>query len=49
MPSWSGEHRYGKSLEQQKRDRDQRYRDERAEAATEYMADAAMDGCDCDD
>jgi len=49
MPSWSSDRRFGKSLDEQKRDRDQRYRDARAEASTEYLADIASDGPDCDD
>jgi hypothetical protein len=55
MPSWRPQRTWGKSLEQQQRDRDQRYRDARAEAATEYQADIASDGhgncdgdCECD-
>jgi hypothetical protein len=47
MPSASN--RWGKSIEEQKRDRDQRYRDERAEAAREYLADSATDGPDRED
>ena len=35
MPSWSSDRRFGKSLDEQKRNRDQRYRDVRAEASTE--------------
>lgn len=42
MPSW-------KSIEEQKRDRDQRSRDERSEASREYLADIATDGPDCED
>jgi len=49
VPSWSSDRRFGKSLDEQKRDRDQRYRDARAEASTEYLADIASDGPDCDD
>jgi hypothetical protein len=49
MPSWSSDRRFGKNLDEQKRDRDQRYRDARAEAATEYLADIASDGPDCGD
>jgi len=49
MPSWSSDRSFGKSLDEQKRDRDQRYRDARAEASTEYLADIASDGPDCDD
>ena len=37
-----------KSLEEQKRDREQRARDVRAEASREYLADIASDGGDCD-
>ena len=47
MPSANS--RWGKSIEEQKRDRDQRSRDERAEAAREYLADVATDGPDCED
>lgn len=39
MASWTPQRTWGKSLEQQQRDRDQRYRDSRAEAASEYLAD----------
>jgi hypothetical protein len=49
MPGWGSERRFGKSLDEQKRDRDQRYRDERAEAAKDYLADIAGDGPDHDD
>ena len=49
MPSWSSDRRVGKSVEEQKRDRDQRYRDARAEASAEYLADIASDGPDSDD
>ena len=49
MPSWSGDGRFGKNLDEQKRDRDQRNRDARAEASTEYLADIASDGPDCED
>ena len=49
MPSWSPDNRFGKSIEEQKRDRDQRSRDERAEASREYLADIATDGPDCED
>lgn len=45
----SANSRWGKSIEEQKRDRDQRSRDERAEAAREYLADIATDGPDCED
>lgn len=49
MPSWRPQRTWGKSVEQQQRDRDQRYRDARAEAATEYQADIASNGHgDCD-
>lgn len=44
MPSWSSDSRFGKSLAEQKRDRDQRYWDARAEASKEYLADVASDG-----
>ena len=44
VASWIRPHTWGKSLEQQQRDRDQRYRDARAETATEYLADIAGDG-----
>jgi len=49
MPSWSSDRRFGKSLDEQKRDRDQRYRDARSEASAEYLADIASDGPDCDE
>ena len=49
MPSWSSDRRFGKSLDEQKRDRDQRYRDTRADASTENLADIASDGSDCDE
>jgi len=49
MPSWSSDRRFGKNLDEQKRDRDQRYRDARAEASTEYLADIASEGPDCGD
>ena len=49
MPSWSSDSRFGKNLDEQKRDRDQRYRDAHAEASTEYLADIASDGPDCED
>jgi hypothetical protein len=49
MPSWSSDRRFGKSLDEQKRDRDQRYRDGQAEASREYLADIASDGPDCED
>lgn len=50
MPSWKTPRRWGKSVEQQQRDRDQRYRDARGEASAEYLADIASDGCEpCDD
>ena len=49
MPSWSSDSRIGKSLDEQKRDRDQRYRDARAEASKEYLADIASDGPDCEE
>jgi len=45
MPSWKNPSRQGKSVEQQQRDRDQRYRDARAEASSEYLADIAGDDC----
>jgi hypothetical protein len=52
---WQPQRTWGKSLEQQQRDRDDRYRDARAEAATEHQADIASDGhgncdgdCECD-
>ena len=43
MPSWirGG---FGKSLDEQKRDRDQRYRVARVEASTKYLADIASEG-----
>jgi hypothetical protein len=49
MPSWSSDRRFGKNLDEQKRDRDQRYRDARADASTEYLADIASEGPDCED
>ena len=49
MPSWSSDSRFGKSLDEQKRDRDQRYRDARAEASKDYLADIASDGPDCEE
>ena len=50
MPSWKNPSTWGKSVEQQRRDRDQQYRDARAEARTEYLADIAGDGGgDCED
>ena len=49
MPSWSSDRRFSKSLDEQKWDRDQRYRDARAEAPTEYLADIASDGPACED
>lgn len=48
MPSWSSDRRFGKSLDEQKRDRDQRCRYANAEASREYLADIASDGHDCD-
>lgn len=48
MPSWSSDRGF-KSSEERKRDRDQRARDERAEASREYLADIAMDGPACED
>ena len=47
MPS--SDRRLGKSSDERKRERDQRVRDERAEASREYLADIAMNGTDCDD
>lgn len=49
MGSWNRPRTWGKSLEQQQRDRDQRYRDARAEASTEYLADIAAEGGDEED
>ena len=50
MPSWKSSRTWGKSLEQQERDRNQRYRDARAEASSEYLADIASDGDgECDE
>lgn len=37
-----------KSSEEQRRDREQRARDVRAEASREYLADIAGDGGECD-
>ena len=48
MPSRSIDRRFGKTLDEQKRDRDQPYRDARAEASTDYLADIASDGLDCE-
>ena len=48
-PCWSSDRRFGKSLDEQKRHRDQRSRDARAEASTEYLADIASGGPDCED
>ncbi|MFM8598238.1 MAG: hypothetical protein ACKOB8_04435 [Mycobacterium sp.] len=44
MPSWSRPSKWGKSIDQQRRDRDQRHRDAVAEASGEYLADIAGDG-----
>jgi len=49
MPSWSSDSRFGKFLDEQKKDRDQRCRDARAEASKEYLADIASDGPDRED
>ena len=49
MPSWSSDRRFGKSVDERKRDRDQRARDATAEVSREYLADIASDGPDCDD
>jgi len=49
MPSRSTDRRFGKNLDEQKRDRDQRYRDAHAEASTEYLADIASDRPNCAD
>ncbi len=38
-----------KSSEERKREREQRARDERAEASREYLADIAINGSGCDD
>ena len=42
--------RWGKTTEERQRERDQRWRDEQAEARRGYLADIAMDGPDgeCD-
>lgn len=49
MARWGSDRRFGKSLDEQKRDRDQRARDAQAEASREYLADIASDGPDYDD
>ena len=49
MARWSSDGRSGKSVDEQRRDREQRYRDERAEASREYLADIASDGPDTED
>lgn len=49
MPSWKSPSRWGKSVDEQQRDRDQRVRDANAEASREYLADIAGDGCDAGD
>jgi hypothetical protein len=49
VPGWGDERRGWRSVEEQKRDRDQRYRDERAEAAKDYLADIAGEGPDFED
>ena len=45
MASWNSPGRWGKSIDERRREREQRYRDERAEASREYLADIAGDGC----
>lgn len=49
MASSSSDRRRGKSSEEMKREREQRSRDERAEASREYLADIAINGSGCDD
>ena len=49
MASWNRARTWGRSLEQQQRDREQRYRDARAEASAEHLADIADDGYECGD
>lgn len=46
MPSRSSDRRPGKTLDEQKRDRDQRYRDARTDASKEYVAYIASGGPD---
>ena len=48
MPSRSSDRGF-KSSEERQREREQRVRDERAEASREYLADIAVNGPDCDD
>lgn len=48
MANSSSDRRRGKSSEETKRERDQRSRDERAEASREYLADIAINGSGCD-
>lgn len=48
MASWIRPQTWGKSLEQQQQDREQRWRDARAEARAEYLADMS-DGYESDD
>ena len=45
MSGWRSTNRWGSSIEDRRRERDQRRRDERAEASREYLADIAMNGC----
>lgn len=47
MSGWRSTNRWGSSIEDRRRERDQRRRDERAEASREYLADIAMNGCGC--
>lgn len=46
MPSWKNTGRWGKSVDERQREREQRYRDQRAEASREYLADIAGESYD---
>ena len=46
MPRWGSSDRGSKSVEERRRDREQRYRDDCAEASREYLADITGEGCD---
>ena len=48
MGNSSSDRRF-KSSEEKKREREQRARDDRAEASREYLADIAINGSGCDD
>ena len=48
MANSNSDRRRDKSIEEQKRERAQRARDERAEASREYLADIAINGSGCD-